>query len=83
MFLQPAPHAALQPRAELGKGIAPFFGIGDHQLRRRRRRGRAHVSGKIRDGEIDLMTDAGDHRNGRGDDGARQSFIVERPEIFQ
>ena len=83
MLLEPPTHAALQPRAELHEGVEPLPGIRNHQFGRRRGGGRAHVRGKIGDGEVDFMADAGDDRDGRGHDGARQALIVECPEVFQ
>ena len=71
--LEPPPHAALEPHAEPPDGAQPLERIGYRELRGRRGRGRAHVGGKIGDGEIDLMADAADHGDRRCDDGACQA----------
>ncbi len=83
LLFEPAPHAALQPRAEPYEGIEPFLGIGNRKFRGRGGRRRTHVRCEVGNGEIDLVTDPGDHRDGRSHDRARQALVVERPEIFQ
>lgn len=45
--------------------------------------GRADVGDEITDSEVDFVADGGDNGNGRFEDGARDGFFVERPEIFQ
>ncbi len=46
-------------------------------------RGGAHVGDEIGDGEIGFVADAGDYGNFRSEDGAREFFFVEGPEIFE
>ena len=73
-----------EPRSEASRRRRqPLGGIGHHQLGGRRGRGRAHVGGEVGDGEVDLVPDAADHGDGRGDDGARQALVVERPQILE
>ena len=76
MRLHHPPHEAFH---ELAAGKHAF---GD-DFRRRARRGRAHVRHKIRDGEINFMSDGGNDRNGRFKNRPRHDFLVERPQILQ
>lgn len=46
------------------------------------RRGGAPVGDQIGNREVGFMTDAGDHRQRAGGNGARQVLVVERPQIF-
>src|SRR4051812_13041482 len=55
----------------------------DHDLGCRRRRGSAQIGHEVADGEIGLVADRGDRRNGAGRNGARDRFLVERPKIFE
>src|SRR6266481_3477896 len=55
----------------------------DHHLRRRRRRRRASVGDETRDREIDLVADRGDDGQSGSDDGARDTLLVERPEVLE
>src|SRR4051794_12095140 len=55
----------------------------DHDLGCRRWRWRAQIGHEVADGEIGLVADRGDRRDGAGRDGARDRFLVERPEIFE
>ena len=47
------------------------------------RGGSADIGNKIRDGEIALVADAGNHRNFRCGDRAHNYFFVEGPQIFK
>ena len=53
----------------------------DHLGGRRRRRG-AQIRDEIRDGDIGLVADRGDHRHGRSGDGASHDFLIEGPQIL-
>jgi len=44
--------------------------------------GGAEVGGKIGDGEVDLVTNTGDHRDGATADGAGDGFVIESPEVL-
>ena len=43
---------------------------------------RPQIGGKVGDGEIGFMADAGHHRKPAGADGAGDDFLVERPEVL-
>ena len=54
----------------------------DH-LGRGRRCGRAQIGDEIADRDIGFVADGGNQRDLRGRDGARDTFFVERPQIFE
>ena len=73
--------AAAAPRR--AQGGEPFLAVGHDDFGGGGRRRRAHVRGEIGDREIDLVADAADDRDRRGDDRARQRFVVEGPQILE
>ena len=76
---QRAPAPAAQQR-QLGDQVVANR---DGALGRGRRRRRAQVGDEVRDREVGLVADRGDHRNAAGVDRARDRLLVERPQILQ
>ena len=58
------------------------LGFGD-ELGRGRRRWRAQVGGKVRDGEVGFVSDGGNDRQPRCSNGARHPLAVEGGKIFE
>ena len=54
----------------------------DHHLGGRRWRWRAEVRDEVRDRDVDLVSDRGNHRHRGRRDRPRQDLLVERPEIL-
>ena len=61
---------------------AEIFLARHDDLRGGRRRRRAHVGGEVGDREVDLVADGRDDWHRRGDDGSRDDFFVERPQVL-
>src|SRR5712691_2336732 len=80
---QPALHCPHQPIPHRLRLILHFHARPDHQFRRRRRCWRPQVCNKIHDCEVRLVTHRGYHRNLRCRHRPRQSFIIERRQIFR
>ena len=69
-------------RQALGQGqdpLAQVFPRGAHQLRGGGRGGGTLVRGQVRQAEVHLMPDPGDHRYGAGADGTHQGLIIKGP----
>ena len=60
-----------------------FLARADHDFRGGGRSGGAQVGDKIGDGEIGLVTHAGDYRDHRFENRARDDFFIEGPQIFE
>ena len=74
---------ALQPMRLRGQMLGDFvLGFGD-QFGCGRRRGRAQVGDEVRDGEVGLMPDGGNHRKSARCNGARDALAVEGGQIFK
>ena len=70
-----SPEATCLAFHAMGEG----FPIRGGQLRRCRGGGGPQVSHKIRDADVALMADGGDHGARAGDDSAGDAFVIERP----
>ena len=75
--------SSIEPLAESIDVAAEIVLPPDDELRGGRGRRRAKVSDEIGDGEVGFVAHAGDHRNRRRGNGARDFLFVERPEIFE
>ena len=53
------------------------------QFGRRRGRGSPQVGSQVTEGEVGLVANAADHRQGAGRHGAHHAFVVEGPKVFQ
>src|SRR5258706_175888 len=71
----PARHV-IELRAELALGA-------NHNLRGGGRRGRAQVGYEVADGEVGLVSDRGDRRDGAVSHRARHRLFVEGPQVFE
>ncbi len=76
-------HRGSHAAAEQVDTAGPFIATGRDDLGRTRRCRRAHVGDEIGDREIDFVTDTGHDRNLAIEDGARDHFFVERPQVFE
>jgi hypothetical protein len=75
--------AAVRAAAQAVDARAQLVLGPDHDLRRRRRRGRAHVGHEVRDREVGLVPDGGDGRDLRLGQRARHQLLVEGPEVLE
>ncbi len=69
--------------AEIGDVLIEFAAGLHNELGGGGRRGSAHVGDEIGDSEIGFVAYAGDYGNLRSEDGARDFFFIEGPEIFE
>ncbi len=83
LVADPAARVPLQTAHRGGHLPAPFARQRADQLGRRRRRRRAPVGGEVGDGDVDFVTDAGDHRHATAAHGARHRLVVEGPQVFE
>src|SRR5207253_2626871 len=65
-----------------GDVLVKFAARLDNQFGGGGRRGSADIGNKIGDSEIGFVADAGDDRDFGSEDGARDDFFVEGPQIF-
>src|SRR5262249_44729677 len=54
----------------------------DHNLSGCARCRRSKIGDKVADGEVHFVTNCGDHRLFRPDDGTRDAFFIEWPQVF-
>ncbi|MCZ7685100.1 MAG: hypothetical protein M5U28_42550 [Sandaracinaceae bacterium] len=73
--------AALEAAPERVELAAQRGAVRHDQLRRVRRRGRAHVRDEVGDGLVDLVPDAAHDRHRARRDGARHALVVEGAEV--
>ena len=78
-----AGHAALERLRIAGQGEGERRAIGHGELGRGRWRGRPHVSRKVCQRHVGLVSDAGDNRQRVGDDRSDHALVVERPEVLE
>src|SRR5579862_2183244 len=82
-----AAHGGREPTTDLLEPMRPATHIRDHQLSGARGRRSAQIRDKVRDGEVDLMADAGDDRRtaaaAAAIDRARDALVVECPQILE
>jgi hypothetical protein len=80
---QRSPDGARETLLELREGFEPGLFVRNRNQRRGGRRGRAHVGGKIRDGDVHFVADARYGRQAARGNRPRDPFIVEAPEILE
>src|SRR5581483_5538340 len=80
---QPITDSVLQTSRQRTNLIFELLSCGDYHLRGRRGSGRAQIGDKIRNGEMCLMPNCGNHRNLRSEDRTRECLIVECSQIFE
>src|SRR5882762_3395896 len=81
-FQQPVAEHAGEGFAQVGDVLIELGARLNDELGGGGRRGSANVGDEIGDGEIGFVADAGDHGNFRSEDGARDDFFVEGPQIL-
>src|SRR6202043_3358982 len=80
---QLAAHARAQALRGARQDLEARVAIGHHQLRGTRGGGGARIGREVRDGEVDLVPDPRDHGQAARAYGARDPFVVERPQILE
>src|ERR1700730_5996370 len=80
---QLAAHARAQALRGARQDLEARVAIGHHQLRGARGGGGGRISREVRDGEVDLVPDPRDHGQAARAYGARDPFVVERPQILE
>src|ERR1700719_2187169 len=80
---QLAAHTRAQAQRGARQDLETRAAIRHHQLRGPRGGGGARIGREVRDGEVDLVPDPRDHGQAARAYGARDPFVVERPQILE
>src|ERR1700730_3966605 len=80
---QLAAHTRAQAQRGARQDLETRVAIRHHQLRGPRAGGGRRIGREVRDGEVDLVPDSRDHGQAARADGARDPFVVERPQILE
>ena len=72
-----------QPRVERAQATGEVIATGHQQFGRDRRRRRAQVGGEVGQAEVGFVADRRNHRHRRCGDRARQTLVVERPQVLE